>query len=720
MKTKKMVQISLLFLSSFLVTGCSISDYIKLHREVKWCNYDGSVLEVDKIYSFNRKAEYNGKTPTKPTDDAATYTFAGWDKPMTASYEDKTFTATFTATPREYKVHWLNYDNKEIAVSNVAYGTVPRFEGATPVRQSTLASDYIFAGWDRPLVAIKGETSYKAVFNETKYNVVRISFYTSQTVNEITNPNVDPGKTYIDLRAGSSLNLKNASCANYDFNGWFLDSSFTKPAPTTLPNIEENQSLYGKFELQTYTIEYRLDGGSYEPGEENVNPKNVTYVDSAILVNPSKVGYKFKGWYDQDGNKVESLENVSKNLVLTAYYDANEYTITLHYYEKNDEYKKVKYNGTVPNLPNVTKNGYRFLGWYDKDGVKFTKTKYDILGDTDLWYRLSDPIVYSINYHLDGGTNPDDVPKSFTIENQSELQLPLPTRDGYTFDGWFDGNTKVENLRGIFKNLILTAHWTAKDVSITFDYDGGSLQRTLTFLDGENIVEENAISPADKVGYLLLNDKENQQFNGWYNLSNTRESFVSDKVVDGDYTLKATWTNINAGHIGARINEDTQFNADGLNSQIYQYTPLVSQSVEFTSVGSVDVKAQLITKSDNRVVASNDDISSTDKNFKITYNVSANTSYLLKVYSMSDSKTSVTIKATSTSEQIPQGKISAREWTITESSQKIDERFVSIGSPVKEGKVFGGWADENNVIYKNGETLLKSTSINLKAVWNNA
>ena len=718
MKTKKMVQIPVLFLSSFLITGCSISDYIKLHREVKWCNYDGSVLEIDKIYSIKRKAEYNGKTPTKPTDDAATYTFAGWDKPMTTSYEDKTFTATFTATPREYKVHWLNYDNKEIAVSNVAYGTVPRFEGATPVRQSTLASDYIFAGWDRPLVAVKGETSYKAVFNETKYNIVRISFYTSQTVNEITNPNVDQGKTYIDLRAGSSLSLKDASCANYDFNGWFLDSSFTKPAPATLPNIEENQSLYGKFDLQTYTITYNLDGGAYKQGEENLNPKSITYVDSSALVNPSKVGYEFVGWYDQDNRLVSSLENVTKSLNLKARYSANVYTITLHFVEKNDQYLKVEFNGRVPSLPNVSKDGYNFLGWFDENGVKFTKTKYDILGDIELWYQLSAPIDYSINYILDGGVNPSNAPTSYSIVNQPDL--PVPTKTGYTFGGWYDGSKKVENLRGIFKNLSLRAHWTANDVTLTFDYDGGSLERNLTFLNGDSVVKEIKISPANKVGYERLNDIETQQFNGWYNMSNSRESFTSDKVVEGDYSLRATWVAINSGHIGARVGEDAEFQTNGLNSQVYQYTPLVSSSVDFTSLGSVDVKAELRRKSDNQLIASNDDISSTNKNFKFTASLSANTSYLLKVYSMSDSKASVTVKATSSASLIPAGKISAEAWTINENVQKFDERFVSVGTPVKEGKVFAGWADENNIVYEHGETVLKNTSINLKAIWNDA
>lgn len=85
---------------------------------------------------------------------------------------------------------------------------------------------------------------------------------------------------------------------------------------------------------------------------------------------------------------------------------------------------------------------------------------------------------------------------------------------------------------------------------------------------------------------------------------------------------------------------------------------------------------------------------------------------------MSESNGTATITATSTATDLtPKGVINAAEYVITSSTQKFDEKFASVGSPVKEGKVFAGWADEDNNVYENNVTVLSKLEINLKATW---
>ena len=64
---------------------------------VTWKNYDGTVLETDEDVENGTIPTYNGETPTKASDDAYYYIFAGWDKEITAVTGDVTYTATFTA-----------------------------------------------------------------------------------------------------------------------------------------------------------------------------------------------------------------------------------------------------------------------------------------------------------------------------------------------------------------------------------------------------------------------------------------------------------------------------------------------------------------------------------------------------------------------------------------------------------------------------------------------
>ena len=46
---------------------------------------------------------------------------------------------------------------------------------------------------------------------------------------------------------------------------------------------------------------------------------------------------------------------------------------------------------------------------------------------------------YELTYHLNGGVNPPDVRTSYTIE--TAFELPKPSREHYTFGGWFDNES---------------------------------------------------------------------------------------------------------------------------------------------------------------------------------------------------------------------------------------------------------------------------------------
>lgn len=72
-----------------------------------------------------------------------------------------------------------------------------------------------------------------------------------------------------------------------------------------------NVTLYTKWEANTYTITYNLNGGD----NDEDNPASYTIESSTItLENPTKDGYRFDGWYDNSsfiGDPVTSIANGS-------------------------------------------------------------------------------------------------------------------------------------------------------------------------------------------------------------------------------------------------------------------------------------------------------------------------------------------------------------------------------------------------------------------------
>ncbi len=109
-------------------------------------------------------------------------------------------------------------------------------------------------------------------------------------------------------------------------------------------------------------------------------------------------------------------------------------------------------------LPVPTKEGYNFLGWY-KGEEKIESIKTSDKGDITLvakWERII--IEHTITYILDGGVNQEGAPVNF-IEGD-EFALPIPTKDGYTFIGWYKGENKVDSITADVKtDLTLVAKW---------------------------------------------------------------------------------------------------------------------------------------------------------------------------------------------------------------------------------------------------------------------
>ena len=71
---------------------------------------------------------------------------------------------------------------------------------------------------------------------------------------------------------------------------------------------------------------------------------------------------------------------------------------------------------------------------------------------------------YWVTFDSDGGSAIDS---QFVFDKISLNDQTTPTKPGYTFVGWYDGESKVENGTEIKKPMTLKAHWTPKQVSYT-------------------------------------------------------------------------------------------------------------------------------------------------------------------------------------------------------------------------------------------------------------
>lgn len=108
-----------------------------------------------------------------------------------------------------------------------------------------------------------------------------------------------------------------------------------------------------------------------------------------------------------------------------------------------------------------------FDGWYDENGAQYTEdTIYAIAGDATLTARWGqEDSTFTITLNANGGkVEPSALA---VVYGQAVGQLPVPVREGYTFDGWYDkdGNrydaSSVYSVKG---DTTLTARWIENGV----------------------------------------------------------------------------------------------------------------------------------------------------------------------------------------------------------------------------------------------------------------
>ena len=91
-----------------------------------------------------------------------------------------------------------------------------------------------------------------------------------------------------------------------------------------------------------------------------------------------------------------------------------------------------------------TKEGHKFLGWYAGEKL-VEKIEKGTTGDLTLvakWEAEAAPVESEIEYVLDGGENAEGAPTSY-IEGEGLEALPVPTKAGHKFLGWYIGEEQI-------------------------------------------------------------------------------------------------------------------------------------------------------------------------------------------------------------------------------------------------------------------------------------
>lgn len=245
--------------------------------------------------------------------------------------------------------------------------------------------------------------------------------------------------------------------------------------------------------VDQYTISYNANGGTGAPGNQTKNQDQSLTLSNTI---PSRTGYIFQGWSTSADGSVQynSGATYTGNADLTLYavwtpvkyeirFDANGGTGapgTQH--QTHDRYMTL--SSVIPE-----RTGYTFKGWSTgPDGnVSYQPGEVRFCENRDLTlFAVWEANKYIIYFDPNGG-NVSESSRNITY-GERYGNLPVPTRNGYAFDGWYTISGRFVSNWLIFEetsNQNLYAHW--KTTSKLFDIVKVDKQLTL------NIGESNTV-----------------------------------------------------------------------------------------------------------------------------------------------------------------------------------------------------------------------------------
>ena len=300
----------------------------------------------------------------------------------------------------------------------------------------------------------------------------------------------------------------------YLFKGWYEDSTFSKKFDFNTP-ITSDMTLYAKWEAANSINEIRL-AGDFQYGTVPVgtlpsfNPRTTT---DSITIDKTNSRWKYKmesGAWSGFGSETPTAVNDGK----TDY--GYEFAVdTKEGYQLASDLKVI-YNGVDVTLTAKVKH----LAW----GAYVT---------VDLGKAIGTPVVYTITFNSNDGTSV--APQNVNAGEKLTEPTPAPTREGFTFDGWYEEatfNNKFDFNTPITSNRTLYANWIENKYTLTFDANGGTGSMTAkTDLTGEYTLPANEFTaPSGK------------QFKGW---SLTTDGAIVTKVdMTENRTVYAIWEEI--------------------------------------------------------------------------------------------------------------------------------------------------------------------------------
>jgi len=271
--------------------------------------------------------------------------------------------------------------------------------------------------------------------------------------------------------------IVNVSFENVAVGGEEVNVYHVTDDASTVTEVATNTQSFDANHFSIYVItgekKVELTTFNFVANEQNVSTQIVKTGDTLITPTaPDIAGKAFVEWQENgskfDGFGVQTITKTETRTITAKYEDA----LYVYFYNPGGtqimrtekvadhdghDYSHVSYDVDAT---------HKLVGWAaNQNGTDdITKNIAVPEGSTSVNVYAIIKEGYWVTFDSDGGSAIDS---QFVFDKISLNDQTTPKKPGYTFGGWYNGSTKVENGTQITKPMALKAHWTPKQVSYT-------------------------------------------------------------------------------------------------------------------------------------------------------------------------------------------------------------------------------------------------------------
>lgn len=357
----------------------------------------------------------------------------------------------------------------------------------------------------------------------------------SRSVTVTFDPNGGIGITSVILEQGEPIRFPDhPEREGHTFAGWYeSEDEGERLLENTL--IETDRTVYARWTINRYGIDFNSMGGS------PVSSAIYDYgTDILIPDDPIRDDHVFLGWYENPDSSVPYAFSVmpDRDLELYARWGI---PVTFETNGGTPVDDQVVTRGSLLSIPVTTRTGYTFLGWFtsldegETYDEKWLFTTLDVHQEMTLYAKWQSN-TYQVDFDGQGHEGVAFDAKT-VVFGQAYDDLPVPTKTGYAFQGWYadpEGLTALteDSLVGIAFNHTLYALWQINTYEIEFRTYGGTQIETVSQ------VYDSVVTPPDNPM------KTGHEFLYWYEEDRWDVAYVFDRMPAQDVILHAMWNPI--------------------------------------------------------------------------------------------------------------------------------------------------------------------------------